>query len=135
MAVASTTVYELGNVVRGQHVYKSVWITLTDWCSITCNCIRSRCGKTTNVIKLICYKRSTIATSEREMQTSREILRISLFSITFGTILRFIKFNNFDTRRLNRSRCLFLSFCCTTQHVFEPRRVFEPSFNMDKYGN
>ena len=53
----------------------------------------------------------------------------------FGTILMFIKFNNFDTRCLNGSRCLFLSFCCTTRHVFEPLRVFEAGFNMDKYGN
>ena len=26
-------------MVRGQHVYKSVWTTLTDWCSKTCKCI------------------------------------------------------------------------------------------------
>ena len=31
MAVTSTTVYEFGNVVRSQHVYKSVWTTLTHW--------------------------------------------------------------------------------------------------------
>ena len=42
MAVASTTVYEFGNMVRGQHVYKSVWTTLTDWCSLTRNCIPVR---------------------------------------------------------------------------------------------
>ena len=30
MAGASTSVYEFDNVVRGQHIYKSVWTTLTD---------------------------------------------------------------------------------------------------------
>ena len=30
MADASTSVYEFDNVVRGQHVYKSVWTSLTD---------------------------------------------------------------------------------------------------------
>ena len=46
MAGASASVYEFDSVVRGQHVYKSVWTSLTDWCSET----RKRCGKTTNVI-------------------------------------------------------------------------------------
>ena len=39
MAGASTSVFEFDSVVRGQHVYKSVWISLTDWCSKTCKCI------------------------------------------------------------------------------------------------
>ena len=30
MAGASISVYEFDNVVRGQHVYKSAWIPLTD---------------------------------------------------------------------------------------------------------
>ena len=30
MAGASTSVYEIDNVVRGQHVYKSAWTPLTD---------------------------------------------------------------------------------------------------------
>ena len=30
MASASTSVYEFDNMVRGQHVYKSAWIPLTD---------------------------------------------------------------------------------------------------------
>ena len=30
MAGASTSVYEFDNVGRGQHVYKSLWIPLTD---------------------------------------------------------------------------------------------------------
>ena len=42
MAGASTSVYEFDNVVRGQHVYKSVWTSLTDWCSKTCKCIPVR---------------------------------------------------------------------------------------------
>ena len=33
MASASTNVYEFDSVVRGHHVYKSVWAPLTDWCS------------------------------------------------------------------------------------------------------
>ena len=52
----------------------------------------------------------------------------------YGTILTFIKFNNFGTRHLNGPRHLFHSFCCTTRHLFEPLRVYEPGFNIDKYG-
>ena len=52
----------------------------------------------------------------------------------FGTIVTFIKFNNFGTWRLNGPGILFLSFCCTTRHKFESLHVFEPAFNMDKYG-
>ena len=52
----------------------------------------------------------------------------------YGTILTFIKINNFGTRRLNQFRYLFHSFCCTTQCIFEPLRVYEPGFNTDKYG-
>ena len=40
MAGASTSVYEFESVVRGQHIYKSVWTSLTDWCSKTRKCIR-----------------------------------------------------------------------------------------------
>ena len=39
MAGASTSVYEFDSVVRDQHVYKSVWTSLTDWCSKTRKCI------------------------------------------------------------------------------------------------
>ena len=39
MAGASTSVYEFDNVVRGRHVYRSVWTTLTDWCSKICKSI------------------------------------------------------------------------------------------------
>ena len=42
MAGASTSVYEIDSVVRGQHVYKSVWTSLPDWCSITRKCILVR---------------------------------------------------------------------------------------------
>ena len=52
----------------------------------------------------------------------------------YGTILAFIKFNNFDTWQLNGPRHLFYSFCCTTQCIFEPLHVYELSFNTDKYG-
>ena len=52
----------------------------------------------------------------------------------YGTILVFIKFNNFGTRCLNGPRRLFHSFYCTTRRIFEPLRVYEPGFNMDKYG-
>ena len=70
----------------------------------------------------------TVETFEREMQTSRVILRIAV-----GTIIRFIKFNNFGTRHLNGPIHLFLSSCCTTRCIFEPLHVFEPRFNTDKY--
>ena len=39
MADTSTSVYEFDSVVRGQHVYKSVWTSLTDWC-IKCILVR-----------------------------------------------------------------------------------------------
>ena len=39
MAGASTSVYKFDTVVRGQHVYKSVWTSLTNWCSKTRKCI------------------------------------------------------------------------------------------------
>ena len=39
MAVASTSVYKFDSVDKGQHVYKSVWTLLTDWCSKTRKCI------------------------------------------------------------------------------------------------
>ena len=32
------------------------------------------------------------------------------------------------------TRHLFHSFCCTAWHIFEPLLVYEPGFNMDKYG-
>ena len=52
----------------------------------------------------------------------------------YGTILAFIKFNNFGTRHLNGPRHLFYSFYCTTRRIFESLRVYEPGFNTDKYG-
>ena len=42
MAGASTSVYEFDSVIRGQHVYKSVCTSLTDWCSKTHKCIQVR---------------------------------------------------------------------------------------------
>ena len=39
MAGASTSDYEIDSVVRGQHVYKSIWTSFTDWCSKTRECI------------------------------------------------------------------------------------------------
>ena len=42
MAGATTSVYEFDSVVRGQHAYKSVWTSLTDWCSKTRKCILVR---------------------------------------------------------------------------------------------
>ena len=69
MAGASTSVYKFDIVVRGQHVYKSVWTSLTDWCSKTRKCITVREDDE--------REQSTVATSEKEMQTSREISRIS----------------------------------------------------------
>ena len=80
------------------------------------------------------YKRSTVAISEMRIHILREVLIISLFSLMYCTISTFIKLNNFDTRRLNGPRHLFPSFCCTTQHIFYPLRVYEPGFNTDKYG-
>ena len=39
MAGASTSVYEFDSVVRGRSIYKSVWTSLTDWCSKICKWI------------------------------------------------------------------------------------------------
>ena len=47
----------------------------------------------------------------------------------YGTILTFIKFNNFGTRHLNEPMHLFHAFCVTIQHIFEPLLVYEPSLN------
>ena len=41
-AGASTSVYEFDSMVRGQVIYKSVWTSLTDWCSKTLKCIPVR---------------------------------------------------------------------------------------------
>ena len=71
MAGASTTVYEFDNVVRGQHIYKSVWTTLSDWCSKTRKCILVWEDDERDKYAI------TVATSKREMQTSGEISRIS----------------------------------------------------------
>ena len=38
-AGASTSVYEFDSMVRGQDIYKSVWTSLTEWCSKTRKCI------------------------------------------------------------------------------------------------
>ena len=71
MAGASTTVYEFYNVVRGQHIHKSVWTTLSDWCSKTRKCILVWEDDERDKYAI------TVATSKREMQTSGEISRIS----------------------------------------------------------
>ena len=42
MAGASTSVYEFDSVARGQHVNKSVYTSLTGWCSKTRKCIAVR---------------------------------------------------------------------------------------------
>ena len=42
MASASTSVYKFDSMFRGQHIYKSVWTSLTDWCSKTRKCIPVR---------------------------------------------------------------------------------------------
>ena len=42
MAGASTSVYEFDSVVKGQRIYKSVWTSLTDWCSKICKSILVR---------------------------------------------------------------------------------------------
>ena len=89
----------------------------------------SWCGKTANVINTL----KTIDCSNIR-KGDANIKRDTKIKLTFGTILRFIKFNNFGTRHLNEPRRLFLSFCCTTRRIFEPLRVFEPGFNTDKYG-
>ena len=39
MEGASTSVYDLDSVVRGQYIYKSVWTSLTDLCNKTRKCI------------------------------------------------------------------------------------------------
>ena len=74
-----------------------------------------------------------VAISKRRMHISRDI-EDKFISLMYGTILMFIKFNNFGTWRSNSLKHLFHSFCCTTQHIFELLRVYELNFNKDKYG-
>ena len=86
-------------------------------CYSLTKCIRSSCWKrTTNRRGEYWHcKQSTVAISKRRIHILREILKISLFSLMYGTILMFIKFG---TWHLNRARHLFHSFCCTTQCIF-----------------
>ena len=56
------------------------------------------------------------------------------FSLMYGTILMFIKFNNFGSQYLNGPRHLLHSFCWTKRCIFEPLHVYDPSFNTDQYG-
>ena len=74
MAGASTSVYKFDSMVKGQHVYKSVWTSLTDWCSKTRKCILVRIDDKRDKYAI---SDRTVAISEREMQTTREISRIS----------------------------------------------------------
>ena len=39
MVGASTSVHEFDSMARGQHVYKSVWTSIIDWCIKTRKCI------------------------------------------------------------------------------------------------
>ena len=64
MAGASTSVYKFDGVVSGQHVYKSVQTSLTDWCNKTHKCIPVREDDEHERIR---YKQSIVATSESEM--------------------------------------------------------------------
>ena len=52
------------------------------------------------------------------------------FSLMHNTI---IQFTNCGTQCLNRLKCSFHFFGCTTQCMFEPLHVYKPGFNMDKY--
>ena len=104
-------------MVRGQYVYNSVWTPLTDQ---THKLEDNKRGEYT--------MNNRLAIFEKRIHISREISIINLFSLMYGTMLMFIRLNNFDTRHL------FPSFCCTTQHIFEPLRIYEPCFNTDKYG-
>ena len=69
----------------------------------------------------------------KDAHIKRGIENKLIFPNVWHYIIAFIKFNNFGTRRLNGPRSLFHSFCRTTQCIFEPLRVYEPSFNMEKY--
>ena len=133
MAGTITSVYEFDSVVRGQHIYKSVWTSLTDWCIKTHKCI-PWCVKTTNMINTL----QTMDCSNIQKENAnikRDIeSKLIFLNIWHHFKINFIKFNNFGIWHLNGPRHLFLSFCCTTWCIFEPLRVFEPSFNTDKYG-
>ena len=76
MAGASTSVYEFDNVVRGQHVYKSAWTPLTDKMR-KCILLEDNERDKYTVNNRLYQHPKTVATSEREMQTSKEISRIS----------------------------------------------------------
>ena len=72
MAGDSTSVYyEFDNVVRGQHVYKSVWPPLTDKKR---KCILQEDNERD---KYDVNNQSTVSASKRSMHTPREISRIS----------------------------------------------------------
>ena len=95
------------------------------------NQINASCRKITNVINML--QMINCSNIQRRIYISREILRKSLFSLSYGTILTSIKFDNFGTQCLNEPRHLFYSFCCTTQHIFEPKRGMSPWTNTVHY--
>ena len=132
MAGASTSVYKFDNVVRGQHVYKNAWIPLTDK---TCKCIlreENERDKHTVIVWTI----ECISIQKEDAHIKRDIKNKPIFyNVWHYFSIYSIKFNNFGTRHLNGPKHLFYSFCCTTRHIFEPLRVYEPGFNTDKYGN
>ena len=73
----------------------------------------------------------TVAISERKMYLSGQVPRMHSFLLIHNTI---IKFNNCNTRHVNRPRRLFHSFCYTNYPAYiEPLCVYEPGFNMAKY--
>ena len=97
MAGATTSVYEFDNVIRGQHVYKSAWTPLTDK---TCKCILQEDSE-----------RDKYAVNNRLYQHQKEdahIKRDIENKLMYGTILMFIKFNNFGNRRLNGPDIYFI---------------------------
>ena len=99
-------------------VYKSAWIPLTD--KMCKRILREDNERDKYTVNNQLYQHPKGGCTYQ----LREISRISQFSIMFGTILAFIKFNNFVTRSLNGPRRLFHSICCTTRHIFEPLHVY-----------
>ena len=84
MAGVSITVYEFDSVVRGQHVYKSVWTSLTDWCSKTPSKTR-KCipvWKMTNVINML-YNIDCSNIRKRDANIKRDIENKLIFLIVW----------------------------------------------------
>ena len=115
MAGSST---KFDSMVRGQHVYKSAWTSLTDKMR---KCILYEGNE--------CDKYAVSNIQKEDAHIKRDIKS----KLIFVNAWYHFKFNNFGTWCLNRPMYLFHSLCSTTWHTFKPLLVYELGFSMDNH--